>query len=757
MRKTFLLDHKNTFALLLSFAIILLAVLSYSHIVYVQSQQQILDSLYEISSQSKEVLTKEIRCNQEVIANLATLIGNAGMMEDPELWDYLEAVNQRNRFKRMGVIFPDGTSRTSDNEPMYLGDRTYFRHSMAGRSAVSDTLTDKIGGGEINVCSAPIWNGDSVAGVLFATYPTEYYRQILSVSTFDGFGFSYVTKSNGDRVVGSGHQDSLGDFKNIFSAVRELDPDNTASALQIQEDMAAGSSGYVIYNRKGQERYLYYQPLGVNDWYLLSVVPLAVASSSRNQMLLGTYLFTAMCVAVFLLLMYSLFKTRDNSRKALEKIAYVDSVTGGYTFARFRGEASALLAQSPRAPYAAVYLDIDRFGLINDLFGHEEGDRILVLLHQLIREQLDTGELFGRVNADHFALLMKFGGEETLRSRLEELGRKFQRRCSDRGTRFSMKLSIGVYLIEDNRDANLIDVFDRAKIPHRQAKGSQIDQIVFYDSGLRRANLRAKEIENRFQQALEHNEFTIYYQAKYDPRRRRFNGAEALVRWLEPDKGLVGPDEFIPVLEQNGDIVRLDEYVFRSVCRQIRQWLDQGYKIAPISVNISRLHLYQVDFVKNYVNTVAAFNLPVSLVQLEFTETIMLGQDDILLDTVRQLQQCGFKILLDDFGSGYSSLNMLNHLPIDTLKIDKTLIDDSGCRASTRKIITNLINLSRDLGMDVVAEGVETKEQFDFLLETGCDYIQGYYCARPVPAAEYTSLLEKADGRSEPGTASAKE
>lgn len=381
----------------------------------------------------------------------------------------------------------------------------------------------------------------------------------------------------------------------------------------------------------------------------------------------------------------------------------------------------------------------------------------MVLLHQLIREQLDTGELFGRVNADHFALLMKFGGEETLRSRLEELGRKFQRRCSDRGTRFSMKLSIGVYLIEDNRDANLIDVFDRAKIPHRQAKGSQIDQIVFYDSGLRRANLRAKEIENRFQQALEHNEFTIYYQAKYDPRRRRFNGAEALVRWLEPDKGLVGPDEFIPVLEQNGDIVRLDEYVFRSVCRQIRQWLDQGYKIAPISVNISRLHLYQMDFVKNYVNTVAAFNLPVSLVQLEFTETIMLGQDDILLDTVRQLQQCGFKILLDDFGSGYSSLNMLNHLPIDTLKIDKTLIDDSGCRASTRKIITNLINLSRDLGMDVVAEGVETKEQFDFLLETGCDYIQGYYCARPVPAAEYTSLLEKADGRSEPGTASAKE
>ena len=135
----------------------------------------------------------------------------------------------------------------------------------------------------------------------------------------------------------------------------------------------------------------------------------------------------------------------------------------------------------------------------------------------------------------------------------------------------------------------------------------------------------------------------------------------------------------------------------------------------------------------------------------------MLGQDDILLDTVRQLQQCGFKILLDDFGSGYSSLNMLNHLPIDTLKIDKTLIDDSGCRANTRKIITNLINLSRDLGMDVVAEGVETKEQFDFLLETGCDYIQGYYCARPVPAAEYTSLLEKADGPAKPGTASTKE
>lgn len=735
--------HFHLLASLISILVILSMALVYSHMVFVETKEQLLTSLYENARQQKQLLTKEMNSNQELVLRLAALIGSAGLLEEPELSSYLQAVKDHSSLKGLGVIFPEGNGYTVDQRELYLGDRGYFRTSLQGQSAVSETLRDKTDGEKINVCSAPIRERGEITAVLFAVYPTEHYQKLLTDLTVYDPGFSAIVAADGDLIASSRDSENRDGFFNIIYMLRQLDTENSSAADRLSREMAAGRTGHLLYRQEGEDFLLHYQPLDFNQWYLLTAVPEKAASTEGQRLLFSTYLFAFACVAVVLLLVYTLWKLRSDSCRSLERIAYVDSLTGGYTFVKFQQEALSLLARHPRTTYAAAYLDIDQFSYINELFGRSEGDRILCFLHDLLKERLTKEECFCRLNADSFALLLQADNPQELQKRLDELCQSFQKGCAAGQRQIAATLSIGVYLLKENRSVALSQILDWANLPHKEAKKSGLAHIIFYDDALRQKNLRAKEIEARFGEALTAGEFVVYYQAEYNIRRKSFHGAEALVRWQDPVKGLISPDQFIPALEKNGSIVSLDEYVFRCVCRQIRQWLDLGYEVYPISVNISRLHVYQGNFVEKYAAVVREYGIPFSLIQLEFTETLMLSQDDILSEVIRRLQALGFRILLDDFGSGYSSLTMLNHLSIDVLKLDKTLIQDSDSRPNTRKILRSLIRLAQELGIEVVAEGVETQEQFAFLAQAGCDYIQGYYYARPEPAAEYVKLLKK--------------
>ena len=279
-----------------------------------------------------------------------------------------------------------------------------------------------------------------------------------------------------------------------------------------------------------------------------------------------------------------------------------------------------------------------------------------------------------------------------------------------------------------------------------EAKNKYRGGIVFYATDLGARTIREAEIENKMEQALHDHEFVVYFQPKYDLRTERPVGAEALVRWVT-DQGIVMPGEFIELFERNGFVLKLDLYVFEQVCANIRKWLDEGLTILPISVNVSRLHLVDQDFINDYGAIINKYQIPPDFLELELTEHMPLASEDFLIETFNNLENLGVRLAMDDFGSGYSSLNVLHNMPFDTLKIDRLFFQNKTGSERGRRIIETIVFMAQKLAMDVVAEGVETKEQAAFLKAIGCNYVQGFLFAQAMPLEEFAALLRQESER----------
>ena len=709
----------------------------FARLFYISSQDKILNTLGEISEQEVKVLRKEIEKGKQTLNNLAVYIGQDESLDMEAVLKKLTAVDNVNGFKRMGIIRPDGQAFTTDSKEMYLGDREYFNISMNGEQAVSDTLIDVEGGGKINVYSAPVTFRDGSRCVLFATYEMVSFENTLSTTTFKGTGHSYVVKKDGEHIAGQSMKGGLGAFENVFELLGASEK-NQAAVSQMKSDMGSGASGSVTVTA-GDKSYIYYQPMEINGWYLLNIVPVSVVERDINGSLVLTYLFAVICIIALIILLLNIGRERRRGREAIEKAAFVDPVTGGNTFAKFKMDAQRVLRTDRGGTYAMTVLNISKFQYINDLFGYEEGNRVLRHIADVISRSLTGEETFGRKEVDHFIILMKYGSDEAMQERMEEL---IEETCSfarQEKKPYEIKLLAGVYKIEEKM-ISIDTMADRAEMALARDDRKPFQRCTFYDDTIRDRKIREKEIEDSFEAALRAGEFVVYYQPKYDIRKDRFFGAEALIRWKTSDGSLIAPDSFIGIYEGNGMIVRLDQYVFERVCIQIRRWLDLGYEVTPVSVNVSKVHLYRTDFVESYLGIIRRYKVPVELLQLELTETVLFDNEQMLKTILEEFRRAGIQILMDDFGSGYTSIGMLKDMPIDEIKLDKSLVEDYGQSVRVQKILKSIISLSHELGLEVVAEGVEIQQEYDFLAGIGCDYIQGYFCSKPLPADSYTEL-----------------
>lgn len=307
------------------------------------------------------------------------------------------------------------------------------------------------------------------------------------------------------------------------------------------------------------------------------------------------------------------------------------------------------------------------------------------------------------------------------------------------GQVYKLALSLGIYEVDGETD-DVVSMADRAYIARQTIKNKGDTAWAFYDGAVRDKLLHEKEIEGQMEKALLDGEFIAYYQPKYSTAEQKLIGAEALVRWQRSDGSIVSPSEFIPLFERNGFITKLDRHMFYSVCNQQMLWLQQGLKPLPVSVNMSRMCLYDPHLVDEYIEVLEECGLPPGYVEIELTESAIFENTEVMNGVIEALHKAGFKVLMDDFGTGYSSMVMLKDVNIDVLKLDKSFVDDIGDERS-EKIISNIIYLAHSLQIEVIAEGVETEAQFVFLQSVGCDYIQGYYFGRPQPAAIFGELL----------------
>ncbi len=434
----------------------------------------------------------------------------------------------------------------------------------------------------------------------------------------------------------------------------------------------------------------------------------------------------------------SQFDCREQKRSAEQ----YDQLTGLYNRSALFGQAKRLVEENPDRQYAFVRIDLNRFHLYNSFFGEEEGDKLLAYFAKWIKEGVAVfGEsVFGRVEADIFGICCPYRekGIERLRCRLIRDLQEYNRD-------YYMEPSIGVYIIKDS-NISAQQMYDRALVAAQSCKHKFMAEIGYYNDEMADRQRMEQELMNEAQKALDEGQFVAYLQPKMNLRTEEAHGAEVLVRWLHPEKGIVLPKEFIPVFEDNGFIGRLDCYMWEQACRLLRKWIDEGLDPEPLSVNVSRADMHDPNLIGTITELVSQYCIPKELFQLELTESAFVDNQDLVIEKVKSLQEGGFTVLMDDFGSGYSSLNTLKDIPVDILKIDMKFLGEGTGNSRSERILTSIVHMALCLDLAVIVEGVETKEQRNFLEGIGCEYIQGYYYAHPMPWQEYEDVLRSPKG-----------
>ena len=428
--------------------------------------------------------------------------------------------------------------------------------------------------------------------------------------------------------------------------------------------------------------------------------------------------------------------------KSLEKKApelRLDELSGLWERQAFCEKADQILAAdrdgAAAGAYAVAYFDVLRFKVVNDLFGKEEGDRLLRFIAQGIKNDLREGEMGCRMSADRFACFVCRKGPALERFvtgllyQIEKYSLPFEIICN-----MGLYVSCGETLPADS-------MIDRAALAQASIKGSYTKKYCFYTETLRSDMLSEQEIVGSMAMGLANRQFVVHYQPQYDHCTRRLVGTEALIRWEHPAWGLVMPGAFIPIFEKNGFITQLDFYVFSQVCDFVRHCLDENLPVAPISTNFSRQDIFLPDFVERLEVIRKRYQVPVRLLRVEITESAVEGSNQFVSQVVNKLHQHGYEVEMDDFGSGYSSLNVLKDIELDTIKLDMLLLKDASDSNRGGTILSSVVRMAKWLKMSVIAEGVETLEQADFLRSIGCEYIQGYLYARPMPEQDFKQLL----------------
>lgn len=476
------------------------------------------------------------------------------------------------------------------------------------------------------------------------------------------------------------------------------------------------------------------------------------------------YLMTFGLFMLFILMMpmsfflISVIRSIHTQRRMMQLI-YLDDVTEQRNWLYFKNTAARILAMQRmrRKTYVLVCLHMERYKNFCACYGVKDGEALLAETAGFLQARIGRGEIAARNEGADFGLFLCIKGEneeecrriceKRLRSLLAELmGIRPEQR---------VHFHAGAYLIDYELlegmrrgrkgwgELDIDQMYNYANAAQMSTKCQEEHRVAFFDKELLDKQLWERHVEDTMDLALKNEEFKVYLQPKYSPTEARLVGAEALVRWISPEDGFVSPGSFIPLFEENGFITQLDDYMISHVAKLQAEWKIRGRKMVPISVNVSRAHFAQEGLAEHICQLVDAYGPPHELIELEVTESAFFDDKDILVETVKQLKAYGFRVSMDDFGAGYSSLNSLKDIPLDVLKLDGEFFRGRDEDGRGEIVVKEAIQLARSLNMRVVAEGIEKKEQVDFLAGQGCDMIQGFYFAKPMPVAEFEDKVEK--------------
>ena len=462
-----------------------------------------------------------------------------------------------------------------------------------------------------------------------------------------------------------------------------------------------------------------------------------------------TVAFALAVLGIMIVLMLIIGSIRRSIRhKRLKDFFFNDEVTGGKNWTYYLVKGEQILKRPWNAAKKYAVVDLKFVGYGNYCLCHSvvEGNELLKKIMWGLKALVDKKEIAVHRDADKFAMLLKYDDENALEERLKNLTTKLAE--VDREHVFNFQA--GVCLVEPSlkngrprrrKFVNLEEIFNNAAMALGKFGGSTDSGVQFFDQLLKDEQKWIESVQANQQKAIDNEEFVVYYQPKYAPDTGELRGAEALIRWQSPEFGFVPPGRIIPIFEKNGFVLNIDHYMISHVARDQKRWLDAGYKCVPVSVNVSRAHFIESDLAEQIRDMVDAEGAPHEYIEIELTESAFFDDKNALLNTIERLKSYGFAVSMDDFGSGYSSLNSLKDLTLDVLKLDAEFFRGDNESDRGQIVVSEAIKLAKCLNMRVVAEGIEIKDQVDFLATQGCDMIQGYYFAKPMPGEDYEKKM----------------
>ncbi len=730
---------KIAFISLIFVILFFLSVLYCTNRISKEMEHQLETNLIDVANQNALAIRNQLNDNYQLLESLFTEIKEMpGDMADNVM--LLKGFVKAHNLKRAGYCTPDGMSYTTDDIVMDLSYREFFKRGLQGKSTITGVLQDAFttDGDDVIIFSSPMYDdatGD-ILGVFGITYDAGVFNASLQVDCFEGKGCSFAINEDGDISVAMGY-DSIQLSKNLYSDILSTNDANTDVINTIKSRIAAGNPGFGKLFIDSVEYYYYRTPISLVDeeitWNVFTMVPTSYFLERFMPVKNTMYLMIFISIFLVIAALISYLIIFRSQRRLVQRLAYIDPVTNGANYACFKRQ----LLKKTRTKYGyIVSMDIQHFSNVSITAGAAASDDMIKKTWHVLTDSLHDGELAARVRDDYFVLLLEMSDDATAASRLEHMSNEIH----DLAISYDapgIRACFGIYPV-DSLD-NIDEAYNKAKIGREFAKEHHDKCYAFYNELDHEELLKNQQLEERFDFAIANHNFEVWYQPKFSAETKELVGSEALVRWREVDGKLIPPGSFIPLFERDGYISRLDEYVFREACKKQKYWLDRGFKIYPVSVNISRATIYSANVVDKYLDILDSFNLPHKYIQLEVLESAISGKSDIA-EILEKFRSNGVHILMDDFGTGYSSLATLNMHCFDTLKLDKSLIDCIG-EKDGETLLHYVIKMGRHLGLHITAEGVEYESQLSYLQQQKCDDIQGYYFSKPLHVMEYEKLI----------------
>ncbi len=659
----------------------------------------------------------------------------------------MTAMVETSGFEHLAIAGTDGVAYANDGQTDDSSDRFYMTEALAGRRAIQALTDSRLYEKQRFVLAVPLHINGKVAGAVMGSFTSSDLRRLIVSTAFSGNAYSYLCDSAGNVII-EAEATTLLQRDNLLDAIAagELEILDRITLETLADDLKAGSEGVVAFSSGAERRYGVYQPVGINDWYIFNFVPAAVVdSSTASQNRLGALSIGIITLCAVLLLVITGVREkrriRELQRLQAEQLVHyrTDPVNGLLNMQGFEQAAREELDALPPETFCAlVDFGAKNFALFNVSFGGPAANAVLKAMAETLLAHCLKKQPCARLSGDRFAVLVTACTcERDLRERIAALSAAMQTRHQTK----QLDIAYGVYII-DARTLPVDEMCTRAIAARLQLKEGA-GNVGFYDQTVHQRQIEDSVLLEDMEDGLRLGQFVPYYQPKYDARTERIVGAEALVRWLRPAGEVKPPDRFIQLFEQNGLITRLDAHMFEQVCKKLAHMPAP----VPISVNFSRAHLYQPDFPESLLAIAARYRVSPSLLEIELTETAFFDQRDTLMRNMNRLRELGFLVSIDDFGSGYSSLNLLKDIHADVVKIDKGFLSESTETERGITVLESVLSLAKALKVRTVAEGVETVEQLELLRENGCDTIQGYYFCRPVPETEFDRLLKEQRGK----------